>query len=61
MEVYPPWVIIGLQRTGTTKLHRLLTADPANRVLKSWEALNPAPFDADFRQKDKTARDSPYK
>lgn len=53
MKVYPPRVIIGLQRTGTTKLHRLLTADPANRVLKSWEALNPAPFDADFRQKDK--------
>lgn len=43
-EVLPPWVIIGLQRTGTTKLHRLLTADPHNRVLRSWEAINPAPF-----------------
>ncbi len=43
-EVYPPMVIAGLQRTGTTKLHRLLTADPDNRVLRSWEALNPAPF-----------------
>jgi hypothetical protein len=43
-EVYPPLLIAGLQRTGTTKLHRLLTADPDNRVLRSWEALNPAPF-----------------
>lgn len=43
-EVLPPLVIIGLQRTGTTKLHRLLTADPGNRVLRSWEAINPAPF-----------------
>jgi len=43
-ELYPPLVIVGLQRTGTTKLHRLLTADPDNRVLRSWEALNPAPL-----------------
>jgi hypothetical protein len=43
-EVLSPWVIVGLQRTGTTKLHRLLTADPDNRVLRSWEAINPAPF-----------------
>ncbi|MFC2090668.1 sulfotransferase [Bacteroidota bacterium] len=43
-EVLPPMVIVGLQRTGTTKLHRLLTADPDNRVLRSWEAINPAPL-----------------
>ena len=41
--VYPPILIAGLQRTGTTKLQRLLAADPNNRVLRSWEALNPAP------------------
>lgn len=40
----PVWVILGLQRTGTTKLHRLLAADEQNRVLLSWEALNPAPL-----------------
>ena len=40
----PVWVILGLQRTGTTKLHRLLAADPDNRVLLSWEALNPVPL-----------------
>jgi len=42
-ELYPVWLITGLQRTGTTKLQRLLDADPDNRVMKSWEALNPAP------------------
>ncbi|MEO1652554.1 MAG: sulfotransferase [Bacteroidota bacterium] len=41
----PPIILItGLQRTGTTKLHRLLAAHDAIRALHSWEALNPAPF-----------------
>jgi hypothetical protein len=40
----PAWVILGLQRTGTTKLHRLLAADESNRVLLSWEAINPVPL-----------------
>jgi hypothetical protein len=52
-EVHPPLVIVGLQRTGTTKLHRLLTADPDNRVLRSWEALNPAPFKQNGLSMDK--------
>lgn len=52
-EIYPPLVIVGLQRTGTTKLHRLLTADPDNRVLRSWEAINPAPLDKVINGKDK--------
>ena len=39
-----PVVIVGLQRTGTTLLHRLLALNPAFRVLESWEAINPAPF-----------------
>jgi hypothetical protein len=40
----PAWVILGLQRTGTTKLHRLLAADEEHRVLLSWEAINPVPL-----------------
>jgi hypothetical protein len=40
----PPIVIVGLQRTGTTVLHRLLASDPARRFLPAWEAVNPAPF-----------------
>lgn len=39
----PPVVITGLQRTGTTLLHRLLATDPDRRWLASWEALHPAP------------------
>jgi len=39
-----PLFIVGLQRTGTTMLHRLLAADPGLRALLSWEALNPAPL-----------------
>jgi hypothetical protein len=42
--LYPAWVIIGLQRTGTTKLQRLLASDPDHRVLPSWEVINPVPL-----------------
>lgn len=38
-----PIVITGLQRTGTTFLHRLIGADPGLRALYSWEALAPVP------------------
>ncbi len=41
----PPVVITGLQRTGTTLLHRLLASDPRRRWLAGWEALSPAPVD----------------
>lgn len=37
-------IIAGLQRTGTTTLHRLLAADPGMRALYAWEALNPLPL-----------------
>ena len=36
-------VIAGLQRTGTTTLHRLIAADPRSRELRAWEALDPLP------------------
>ncbi len=44
IELRPALVIAGPQRSGTTKLHRLLAADPQIRALRSWEALNPAPL-----------------
>lgn len=44
MQIVRPIVIAGLQRTGTTMLHRLLAADPRARALRSWEALFPAPL-----------------
>ena len=39
----PPVVITGLQRTGTTLLHRLLASDRRFRSLSSWEVLDPSP------------------
>ena len=50
-ELMPPIVITGLQRTGTTFLHRLLATDPAAYGLLSWEALNPAPLAGKGEQK----------
>jgi hypothetical protein len=38
-----PVVIIGLQRTGTSKLFRNVAADPQWNVLYTWQALNPIP------------------
>lgn len=41
-RVTSPIVVVGLQRTGTTLLHRLLASDRRIRALASWEALSPA-------------------
>jgi hypothetical protein len=50
-ELYPAWIIIGLQRTGTTKLQRLLATDPDHRVIPSWEVINPVPMDLQYLDK----------
>lgn len=39
-----PIVIIGLPRTGTTKLQRMLSADPGVQRLDYWRLMNVAPF-----------------
>lgn len=44
IRVASPIVIVGLQRTGTTLLHRLLASDRRLRSLRSWEAIAPAPL-----------------
>ena len=43
-DVSDPIVIFGLPRTGTTKLQRMISADPANQSLLFWKILNFAPF-----------------
>jgi len=43
-DVHDPIVLTGLPRTGTTKLQRMMGADPALRPLAFWRLLNPAPF-----------------
>ncbi len=47
-ELCPAWIIVGLQRTGTTKLQRLLAVDPDHRVIPSWEVINPMPMNLDL-------------
>ncbi len=48
-----PIFIAGLQRTGTTKLHRLLSMDRRLRAISAAEALNPAPL-------GRPVRDEPF-
>jgi Sulfotransferase family len=38
-----PVFVVGLPRSGTTFLHRLLSQDPGNRVPFTWEAMLPSP------------------
>jgi len=42
-EITRPVVIVGLQRTGTSKLFRNIAADPQWNVLYTWLGLNPVP------------------
>ncbi len=41
VEIKAPIIIAGLQRTGTTHLHNVLSADPNIRYLPYWESLEP--------------------
>ncbi|HZP10895.1 MAG TPA: sulfotransferase [Nevskiaceae bacterium] len=43
-KVEAPVVIVGLPRTGTTKLHRLLSRDPRFYWMAFWESQFPVPF-----------------
>ena len=43
-DVSDPIVVVGVPRTGTTKLHRMLGCDPGVQTLPFWRILNPAPF-----------------
>lgn len=56
IPVRAPVFIVGLQRTGTTLLHRLLTCEPALRPLLSWEALSPAPVPGGARRDGRDPR-----
>src|SRR5215510_6655858 len=43
VSIERPVFVTGLPRTGTTALHRLLTADPANQGLEVWLTQAPQP------------------
>lgn len=49
--VAPPLVIVGLPRTGTTKLHRLLSRDPRFWWMAFWESQFPLPFPGEALEK----------
>lgn len=42
--IVAPIIIVGPVRSGTTRLHRLLAADPRLQFLTAWEGFNPAPW-----------------
>lgn len=42
-QIEHPIFISGLPRTGTTALHHILNADPANHTLRLWEGNDPIP------------------
>lgn len=43
-DVSDPFIIIGLPRSGTTKLHKMLSAPESVQKTLFWKMLNPAPF-----------------
>jgi hypothetical protein len=43
-DVSDPIVILGMPRSGTTKTHRMLGADPNLIKTYMWQLVNPAPF-----------------
>jgi len=42
-EIHQPIFIVGLPRSGTSVLHRLLAADPQHRAPLMWEVRSPSP------------------
>ncbi len=43
-DVSDPIIILGMPRTGTTKLQRMMSANPTAISLPLWKVQNPAPF-----------------
>jgi Sulfotransferase family len=50
-KIPDPVVIVGLARSGTTRLHRLLASDDRFLHLKSWESVYPVPDEKSFQAK----------
>jgi hypothetical protein len=57
IKMEDPVFVVGLQRTGTTMMQRLLAADGEHfRFLASWEAINPAPLSPEKPGENKDPR-----
>ena len=48
-ERAPPIVVVGHMRSGTTRVHRLLAADPAHCATRFCDSWNPVPRTPDLR------------
>jgi hypothetical protein len=48
-DVDDPIVVLGLPRSGTTKMQRFLSADPNLQATPAWAMWNPAPFPGEQR------------
>lgn len=48
-EIAPPIIIVGQMRSGTTRIHRLLAADPAHSATRFCDSWNPVPKRPDIR------------
>jgi len=58
-EIVAPTVIVGLARTGSTMMHRLLSADPKVYAVRWWECRAPSPYPgSDWRRDDPRLRDA---
>jgi len=52
-QLEAPLVIVGPTRSGTTRLHRMLSADPRHFTVLWWENRRPVPLpDTDWRRDD---------
>ena len=55
-RIQQPIIITGLPRSGTTFLHTLLAADPANLVPRVWQLIHPYPSGANQGDRDTRRR-----
>jgi hypothetical protein len=56
-HLIPPLIIVGLPRTGSTFLHRMLALDPAHRGIPAWELLRPFPTGSVDRRRELADRE----
>lgn len=48
-KLAPPIIVIGQMRSGTTRIHRLLAADPGHCATRFCDSWSPVPAKPDFR------------
>ncbi len=48
-KIVKPIIVLGLPRTGTSKLQRVMSSDPQVQRMDYWRTTNPAPFPGEER------------